>query len=193
MPHFQTIVDLNSLRSIGFEALARWTDHDLGCVSLALFIPIAEERSIIGRLSQLVLCKTAEAARSWLKDMFLSLNLFQSQLVDQNIGLRILLILEPSGLDLRRLEIIEAYLMTDHDSAKKIVEDLRCVSIRVSLDNFDTGPSPFGRLHEFCRLYPQPAKRVVDFGEGKADTIAHGLLAGILFAISFYRKYEKYI
>ena len=150
-PHFQPIVDLNTRRTIGFETLARWTDRDLGSVPPTVFIPIAEERGIIGPLSQLVLRKATEAARSWPKDLFLSFNLSPSQLVDQNTGLYILAILDRSGFDPRRLEIeiTETGLMNDPASAEKIVEDLRRVGIRVSLDDFGTGQSSLGRLREF--------------------------------------------
>lgn len=150
-PHFQPIVDLKSRRTIGFEALARWTDRDLGHVSPAIFIPIAEERGIIGPLSQLVLRKATEAACNWPKDMFLSFNLSPSQLVDQNTGLHILAILQRTGFDPRRLEIeiTETGLMSDPVSAGKIVEDLKRVGIRVSLDDFGTGQSSLGRLREF--------------------------------------------
>jgi diguanylate cyclase (GGDEF)-like protein len=150
-PHFQPIVDLKNRRVIGFEALARWTDHDLGFVSPATFIPIAEERGIIGPLSQLVLRKATEAARNWPQDLFLSFNLSPSQLVDQNTGLHILTILDRTGFDPRRLEIeiTETGLMSDPASAEKIVTDLRRVGIRVSLDDFGTGQSSLGRLREF--------------------------------------------
>jgi len=150
-PHFQPIVDLNTRRTVGFETLARWTDRDLGSVPPTVFIPIAEERGIIGPLSQLVLRKATEAARSWPKDLFLSFNLSPSQLVDQNTGLHILAILDRTGFDPRRLEIeiTETGLMNDPASAEKIVEDLRRVGIRVSLDDFGTGQSSLGRLREF--------------------------------------------
>ncbi len=150
-PHFQPIVDLNTRRTIGFETLARWTDRDLGSVSPVVFIPIAEERGIIGQLSQLVLRKATEAARNWPKELFLSFNLSPSQLVDQNTGLHILAILDRTGFDPRRLEIeiTETGLMNDPASAEKIVEDLRRVGIRVSLDDFGTGQSSLGRLREF--------------------------------------------
>jgi diguanylate cyclase (GGDEF)-like protein len=150
-PHFQPIVDLKNRRVVGFEALARWRDRDLGFVSPAVFIPIAEERGIIGPLSQLVLQKAAEAARSWPEDLFLSFNLSPSQLVDQNTGLQILAILERTGFDPRRLEIeiTETGLVTDPASAEKIVSDLRGVGIKVSLDDFGTGQSSLGRLREF--------------------------------------------
>src|SRR5690606_36374501 len=71
-PHFQPIVDLKTRRTVGFETLARWTDRDLGQVSPVVFIPIAEERGIIGPLSQLVLRKATEAACGWPEDLFLS-------------------------------------------------------------------------------------------------------------------------
>ncbi|MBN9079339.1 MAG: GGDEF-domain containing protein [Rhizobiales bacterium 65-79] len=150
-PYFQPIVDIRTRKTIGFEALARWTDRDLGFVPPGVFIPIAEERGIIGPLSQLVLRKATEAARSWPKGLFLSFNLSPSQLVDQNTGLHILAILDRMGFDPRRLEIeiTETGLMTDPASAEKIVKDLRSVGIRVSLDDFGTGQSSLGRLREF--------------------------------------------
>ncbi len=150
-PHFQPIVDLGNRKVIGFETLARWTDRDLGMVPPSVFIPIAEERGIIGPLSQLVLRKATEAARNWPQELFLSFNLSPSQLVDQNTGLHILAILDRTGFDPRRLEIeiTETGLMTDPVSAEKIVDDLRRVRIRVSLDDFGTGQSSLGRLREF--------------------------------------------
>lgn len=150
-PHFQPIVDLRERKVVGFETLARWTDRDLGHVPPSVFIPIAEERGIIGQLSQLILRKATEAARSWPQELFLSFNLSPSQLVDQNTGLHILAILDRTGFDPRRLEIeiTETGLMTDPVSAEKIVNDLRRVGIRVSLDDFGTGQSSLGRLREF--------------------------------------------
>ncbi|WP_442580666.1 putative bifunctional diguanylate cyclase/phosphodiesterase [Mesorhizobium sp. ASY16-5R] len=150
-PHFQPIIDLETRHIRGFETLARWTDRDLGVVSPSVFIPIAEERGIIGPLSQLVLRKATEAARNWPSNLFLSFNLSPSQLVDQNTGLHILAILDRTGFDPRRLEIeiTETGLMNDPVSAGKIVEDLRRCGIRVSLDDFGTGLSSLGRLREF--------------------------------------------
>ncbi len=150
-PHFQPIVDLRTRQVVGFETLARWTDRDLGFVPPSVFIPIAEERGIIGPLSQLILRKATETARNWPDELFLSFNLSPSQLVDQNTGQHILAILDRTGFDPRRLEIeiTETGLMNDPASAEKIVNDLRAVGIRVSLDDFGTGQSSLGRLREF--------------------------------------------
>lgn len=150
-PHFQPIVDLKSRSIIGFEALARWTDKDLGPVSPAVFIPIAEERGIIGQLSQLLLRKATVAARQWPSDLFLSFNLSPSQLMDQNTGSQILSILKRTGFEPTRLEveITETGMMSDPVSAEKIIADLRSVGIRIALDDFGTGQSSLGRLREF--------------------------------------------
>ena len=150
-PYFQPIVDLKSRRTIGFEALARWTDRDLGFVSPAVFIPIAEERGIIGQLSQLLLRKATLAARQWPQDLFLSFNLSPSQLVDQNTSEQVLGILGRSGFDPRRLEveITETGVMSDPASAEKIVQELRTRGIRIALDDFGTGQSSLGRLRDF--------------------------------------------
>lgn len=150
-PHFQPIVDLKTRQVIGFETLARWTDRDLGFVPPNVFIPIAEERGIIGPLSQLLLRKATETARNWPDELFLSFNLSPSQLVDQNTAEQILGIIAKTGFDPRRLEIeiTETGLMTDPASAEKIVSELRAVGIRVSLDDFGTGQSSLGRLREF--------------------------------------------
>ncbi|MET3791930.1 putative bifunctional diguanylate cyclase/phosphodiesterase [Aquamicrobium terrae] len=150
-PHFQPIVNLATRRIIGFETLARWTDRDLGPMSPAVFIPIAEERGIIGPLSQLMLHKAAETASAWPQDLFLSFNLSPSQLVDQNTGRHILATLERTGLDPCRLEveITETGLMSDPASVAKIIDDLRRHGIHVALDDFGTGQSSLGRLREF--------------------------------------------
>lgn len=175
-PFFQPIVDLETRRLIGFEALARWTDPDLGAISPAVFIPIAEDRGIIGQLSQLLLRKAAEAARTWPDELFLSFNLSPSQLVDQNTGSQILSTLEMTGLDPRRLEveITETGLMSDPASAEKIMNHLRANGIRVALDDFGTGQSSLGRLREFhfdklkidrafvsCILTDRPSEHII--------------------------------
>ncbi len=150
-PHFQPIVDLKTGEPVGFETLARWTDRDLGAISPSAFIPIAEERGIIGPLSQLLLRKAIDAASHWPRHLFLSFNLSPSQLVDQNTGLQVLSILNRTGFDPRRLEIeiTETGLMTDPDSAAKTLDSLRRAGIRLSLDDFGTGQSSLGRLREF--------------------------------------------
>ncbi len=150
-PWFQPIVSLSTRRILGCEALARWSDRDLGIVSPAEFIPIAEERGIIGQLSQVLLRQAARAAVDWPLDVHLSFNLSPSQLVDQNTSDQILAILEETGLAPGRLqiEITETGMMSEPASAEKIVGDMRAAGIHIALDDFGTGQSSLGRLRQF--------------------------------------------
>ncbi|MEF0939446.1 putative bifunctional diguanylate cyclase/phosphodiesterase [Rhizobium sp. BR 362] len=149
--HFQPIVSLANNLIVGFEALARWNDADLGFVSPAVFVPLAEERGFIDALSETLLRKAAEAALSWPRELFLSFNLSSAQLMDPGTSSSILAILGRVGLDPHRLEleITETAVMSSADTAHRIIADLRAAGVRISLDDFGTGQSSLGRLRDF--------------------------------------------
>ena len=149
--HFQPIVNLKTEMVVGFEALARWCDPDLGYVSPAVFVPLAEERGFIDSLSETLLRKAAETALLWPKELFLSFNLSSAQLMDPMTATNVLAIIQRAGLDPRRLEleITETAVMTDADVAQRIVTELRAAGVRISLDDFGTGQSSLGRLRDF--------------------------------------------
>jgi diguanylate cyclase (GGDEF)-like protein len=149
--HFQPIVRIRDGMVVGFEALARWRDADLGFVSPAVFVPLAEERGFIDALSDTLLRKAAEAALSWPRELFLSFNLSSAQLMDPGTSRNILSTLSRVGLDPRRveLEITETAVMTSADTAQRIITELRASGVRISLDDFGTGQSSLGRLRDF--------------------------------------------
>ncbi|MDM9623783.1 diguanylate cyclase [Rhizobium sp. AC44/96] len=149
--HFQPIVSLANSQVVGFEALARWNDPDLGFVSPAVFVPLAEERGFIDALSEALLRKAAEAALSWPRELFLSFNLSSAQLMDPGTSSSVLSILGRVGLDPHRLEleITETAVMGSADTANRIIADLRQAGVRISLDDFGTGQSSLGRLRDF--------------------------------------------
>jgi len=149
--HFQPIVRLRDGAVLGFEALARWIDADLGFVSPAAFVPLAEERGFIDALSETLLRKAAEAALSWPRELFLSFNLSSAQLMDPGTAQSMLATLARVGLDPNRveLEITETAVMTSADTAHRIITELRQAGVRISLDDFGTGQSSLGRLRDF--------------------------------------------
>lgn len=149
--HFQPIVRLEEAKVIGFEALARWNDPDLGFVSPAVFVPLAEERGFIDALSEALLRKAAEAALFWPRELFLSFNLSSAQLMDPSTADNILSILSRVGLDPHRLEleITETAVITSADTAQRIISELQSAGVRISLDDFGTGQSSLGRLRDF--------------------------------------------
>lgn len=149
-PHYQPIVDLKTGKILGFEALARWTDPELGSVPPTKFIAIAEERGLIGDLTDLLFEHAAAEAARWPKDSFLSFNLSTVQLADVGTGLKMMSAMSKAGLDPRRLEIeiTETALLGDVDTAKDVIRTFRSSGVGVALDDFGTGHSSLGYLRE---------------------------------------------
>ncbi|MEM9332989.1 MAG: EAL domain-containing protein [Pseudomonadota bacterium] len=149
-PHFQPIISLQNGKLLGFEALARWVDPDLGFVSPGKFVPLAEERGIIAPLTEKLLLHAAKVAAGWPDEIFLSFNLSSVQLVDPNTADDIIKIIEKAGLPPQRLEIevTETAMMTDPETASMIIDQLHQAGIRISMDDFGTGQSSLGRLRE---------------------------------------------
>lgn len=149
-PHFQPIISLQDGSLLGFEALARWIDPELGFVSPAKFIALAEERGIIATLTDALLYQAAKAAADWPADLFLSFNLSSAQLVDSTTAQTILSVIRRAGLPPQRLEIevTETATMSDPETASAIIEELHEAGVRISMDDFGTGQSSLGRLRE---------------------------------------------
>ena len=146
--YYQPVIDLETKRILGFEALPRWTHPTLGDLPPDRFIPIAESCGMINTLSDHLLRQAANAARQWPAYMSLSFNISPLQLSDHTLGLRILSILKGAGLSPRRLEIelTEAALVRDLDGAQAVLGDLRAAGVRVALDDFGTGYSSLYHL-----------------------------------------------
>ena len=92
-------------RLIGFEALARWHNAELGNVPPDVFIAVAERTELIGTITQVLLRKAVAAARCWPEDMILSFNLSMRDLVSHATILQIVSIIRGSGIDPRRIII----------------------------------------------------------------------------------------
>jgi diguanylate cyclase (GGDEF)-like protein len=149
-PHFQPIISLQDGSLLGFESLARWIDPELGFVSPAKFIPLAEERGIIASLTESLLLQAARAAAEWPEELFLSFNLSSIQLVDPSTAQSIKDVIKRAGLPPHRLEIevTETAMMSDPETASMIIDELHRAGIRISMDDFGTGQSSLGRLRE---------------------------------------------
>src|SRR5690606_1040145 len=64
--HYQPLVEAESCRIVGAEALLRWYDEELGEIKPDQFIPVAEEGGLIGLLGEWVLRKACEEMQHWL-------------------------------------------------------------------------------------------------------------------------------
>lgn len=148
IPFFQPIVDLSTRAVIGYEALARWRHAERGLISPMEFIPVAESCGLISQIGEHILRKASQAALEWPAHVKLSINLSPVQLREKTLGLKIISILGETGLPPQRLEveITENALVSDIETARDTIEQLRAAGIAVALDDFGTGCSTLQHL-----------------------------------------------
>ena len=155
--HYQPQIDLASGRVIGAEALLRWTDPVLGFVSPADFIPIAEERGMMGPLGDWVLREACRQVNEWADaglrlDGRLAINVSAVQMEDPDIVGRLLEIVHEAGLDPDRfeLELTESSMMADPERAVEVMELLSAAGFGLGIDDFGTGYSSLAYLKRFA-------------------------------------------
>ncbi|MCW2522487.1 MAG: hypothetical protein JWO63_822 [Frankiales bacterium] len=151
--HYQPQLDLATGGSDSVEALLRWTDSELGMVSPAEFIPIAEETDQIHRLSAWVLDRACAQARRWLDagtPRPISINLSPALFSRDTVVEDVLAAINAYGLnaDLLRVEITEGTSLANLASAIKQLSILRRAGIHIELDDFGTGYSSLTRLRD---------------------------------------------
>ncbi len=149
--HYQPLVNLQHGGIIGFEALARWHSPVLGEVAPDVFITVAEESGLIHRLGDQLLRRACREAVKWPDHVTLAFNISPLQLRDATLGLRVLNILNETGLSPRRLEleITESAIVGDAALAQRQIDDLRAAGVRVALDDFGTGYATMSQLLAF--------------------------------------------
>jgi diguanylate cyclase (GGDEF)-like protein len=146
---FQPQYDLRTQRTVGFEALARWTSPQLGNITPDVFILAAERSGMIGKLTEILLRKALKAVREWPEDLFVTFNLSTRDLHSRRAIDAIREIVLSSGVAASRIEfeITETAMMTDFDQALKALNTLKELGVRIALDDFGSGFSSFGYLH----------------------------------------------
>lgn len=135
---FQPLMSLTTGRVEGFQVLPRWHRPGGSESPPDQLVRIAEEIGVIVELSDLLLRQACSAARTWPSDLVLSFNLSSAQLSDPLLGLRILKVLDETGLTPNRLilEVAEGDLMRDVDSALGSLTVLRQAGIHIAIDDF---------------------------------------------------------
>ncbi len=149
--HYQPLLGLRDDRISGCEALVRWRHPQRGPISPAEFIPIAEDTGLINQLGEWVLTVACTEAATWPDDIRLAVNVSPVQFKSGMLALKIAHALAASGLPPRRLEleITEAVLIRDDETALAILHQLRALGVRIALDDFGTGYSSLSYLQRF--------------------------------------------
>ncbi|WP_027545827.1 EAL domain-containing protein [Bradyrhizobium sp. WSM2254] len=149
--YYQPCLGLKDDRITGCEALVRWRHPDRGMVSPAEFIPIAEDTGLINEIGEWVLATACRDAATWPDDIRLAVNVSPVQFKSGTLALKIMAALAASNLPASRLEleITEAVLIRDDDTALAILHQLRAIGVHIALDDFGTGYSSLSYLHRF--------------------------------------------
>ena len=154
---YQPLMDLNSDRIIGMEALVRWHHPDKGIISPVDFIPIAEESGLILSIGQWVLREACHQAKQWqtqfpdLWPLKMSVNLSARQFQGSDIVAIVSDILAETELPASclELEITETAVMEDADATIEILADLRELGVKLAIDDFGTGYSSLAYIERF--------------------------------------------
>jgi diguanylate cyclase (GGDEF)-like protein len=147
---YQPKVDLATGQVAGVEALVRWRHAELGEISPGEFVPLAEDRGLIGPLSAWVLAESGRQCQTWGGhgfDVAVSANISAQNLYDPGL-VRWLSRLFDDGLQPGQLtlELTETQVVADLPMARQILRRLRSLGAKLSIDDFGTGYSSLSYL-----------------------------------------------
>jgi len=148
---FQPLVCSDSRETLGFEALVRWRDEELGMIPPVDFIPVAEETGLIIPMGELVLRRACTEAASWSKPLRVAVNLSVVQFRRRGLVDTVREILAETGLpgDRLELEVTESLLIDNRDDALRTLTALKALGVRIAMDDFGTGYSSLSYLQSF--------------------------------------------
>ena len=155
--YYQPIISFTTGEISGFEALVRWISPTRGFISPGDFIPVAEETGLIVPMGKWILETACSQMQEWrskfpeAKDVVMSVNLSSRQfaqpdLLGQIQEALIVTELDPANL---KLEITESMVMDDVENTIILLNQLKELNLKISMDDFGTGFSSFSYLHRF--------------------------------------------
>ncbi|WIV20343.1 EAL domain-containing protein [Paenibacillus polygoni] len=157
--YYQPQIDTHTNRILGLEALIRWKSPELGFVSPAQFIPIAEDTGMIKLIGDWVLNaafkQTKQLVDEGYVDILVSVNLSAHQLREPLFAKRVAELLQQYKLTPRNicLEITESTAIFDLKKSLEICRALVELGISLSIDDFGTGFSSLSMLNRFPFKY----------------------------------------
>jgi len=153
--HYQPKVDLGTGQITGVEALLRWKHPELGQVSPAQFIPLAEETGLIVPIGRWVLREACAQNMTWqrggLRPVSMAVNLSPRQFADEHLLNDVDEALQASGMSavLLQLEVTESMVMRNVARAVRVLNAIQDRGIRLAIDDFGTGYSSMSLMKQF--------------------------------------------
>src|SRR5439155_442330 len=161
----QPVIELESGRMMGVEALIRWIEPDGTMVPPGDFIPLAEELGLIEAIGDWVVGELAYQARAWHDlgiDIEIGFNLSPRQFWQPDLAQRIVQAFRVGGIEPAKVlvEITESSAMMDPERAQGILMQLHSAGFAIAIDDFGTGYSSLSRLRAPIRQRPlRPSPR----------------------------------
>jgi diguanylate cyclase (GGDEF)-like protein/PAS domain S-box-containing protein len=151
---YQPLVNLESRRICGAEALLRWNDKEEGAIPPDHFIPLAEDTGLIIPMGEWVIREACLALKRWgehgipLDGFAMHINLSGKQLLQKELPRRLADLLAETGVSPERivLELTESSIMESESVGLDILTALRRIGISIAIDDFGTGHSSLSRL-----------------------------------------------
>lgn len=182
--YYQPKVNFIDQSVFGFEALVRWNHPEKGQIPPGMFIPLAEQTSLISDIGRLVIQQTTKQLREWndlgFNNICISVNIVAQQLhrgqllddLDAAINNN-----KIAGSSLE-LEITESSLVENSETVKKLINQIKQRDIKISLDDFGTGYSSLSYLAEFpIDTLKIDRSFVSKIGEKKQEAIVSAMVA----------------
>ena len=154
--YYQPVIDIQTPDNVctGAEALIRWNSSELGFISPADFIPLAEYLGLINPIGNHVLRQACKACKRWNDwghpEYKVNVNLSVVQLLQTDIVEIVARTLEETGVNPRNLtlEVTESLAINDMDRMKEILSSIKKLGVRIALDDFGTGYSSLNHIRE---------------------------------------------
>lgn len=153
---YQPIVDVTKPGApcVGAEALLRWNSKELGLISPADFVPLAEYLGLINPIGDFVLREACRSCKYWndtgKTDYKVNVNLSVVQLLQNDIVEKVRAAIEESGIFPGNLtvEVTESLAINDMERMQRILSEIRALGVKVALDDFGTGYSSLRHIRE---------------------------------------------
>lgn len=144
---YQPKIDAQTEEVIGFEALVRWIDPDLGMINPGQFIPLAEETGLINDLGEYITIQACQKLMEWQRkfgfSLTCSINLSVVQLMDDQLPKKLEDIINSSGIHPKCIdfEITETISLDVVPNLVDLLNQIVGIGCTLSIDDFGTGHS----------------------------------------------------
>lgn len=148
---YQPVVRLRDRVVIGYEALLRWNNAELGVISPGEFIPVAEHCGMMPEIGLWVIEQACNALSEKDNLQYIAINVSPLQMQAGGLVEKVSEIISSTGIDPSRLEIelTETAMITNPGLITETLERFRYLGVKIAMDDFGTGYSSLAHLRDF--------------------------------------------